>query len=193
MDFQFKDFPLSYRVAQFSVTFTLISPVIVGRFISKPIFPDAIRFLIITLLLTAISLSLLASCYVVVRYPFLSLVEPGDGDFFSQHFPSRGKLIFRILGTGFVFMFAVMIVMFMAGGKGGPGKVWIRLYCISMIPVLLFLILIYKPIAYPTVATYLRATLRIGIPLIPIVFPLILIGSIRCRRLLHQAELQLKE
>jgi hypothetical protein len=193
MDFQFKDFPLSYRVAQFSVTFTLISLVIVGRIISKPILPDPIRFLIIAVLLTAISVSLLASSYVVVRYPFLSLVEPGDGDFFSQHFPSRRKLIFRILGLGFVCMFAVMVVTLISSGKGGPGKVWIMLYCISMIPALLFLIFIYKPIAYPTVATYLRATLGIGIPLIPIMFPLILIGSVRCRRLLHQAELKLKQ
>ena len=53
---------------------------------------------------------------------------------------------------------------------------------------MIFLTFKYDPVTHPTVATYIRSTIGIGVLLFPIFIPALIVGGIRCRRLLEAQE-----
>jgi hypothetical protein len=128
--------------------------------------------------------SLAVSCYVVIRYPYLSLVPTSDKDHFAKHFSLSGTWLYKVLKLLAVAATAVLIVSIIALGVDDLRKVLTLIYGIIMFGFLIFLTFVYDPVSHPTVATFIRATLGIGILLFPIFLPAVLIGSLRCRWLL---------
>ena len=56
---------------------------------------------------------------------------------------------------------------------------------------MLFLLVRYNLIAHPTIATFVRVTIGFGVLLFPVYIPALMIGSMRCERLLAKTEIQL--
>ena len=134
-------------------------------------------------------LSVSMSCYVVIRYPYISLVSTSDEDTFSKQFVSK-RLMFvakLILPIG-LFRFCVLTTTAFFNGDGFQiVRAAVMAYFYIQFVFTLFLCFWYDPVTHPTVATFIRATLGIGLILVPLLLPVLFIGSIRCKHLLDAA------
>ncbi|QDU97381.1 hypothetical protein [Lignipirellula cremea] len=185
MSFEFATFPWSYRASQtlMSVTLLLLASTAFGL-LGK--LPPVGRVVVLAGLGMVIVVSFLLSAYVVVRYPYLSLVGASDGDLFDRQVGSNlGWLtsVLKVLGLLFLVMAVVLIAR---RGFVSPAAVLFFVYALVMIPVLLFLFFWYRPASHPTVATLIRSTFGVGLLLFPLFLPFVIIGSFRCQRLLDE-------
>ncbi|MEL6109405.1 MAG: hypothetical protein AAFU85_25640 [Planctomycetota bacterium] len=186
----FDDLPFSYRLSQRAMAAAAVIAIFGGRAIAAPRRPAAVRWGLAAVIGACALFSLITSCYVVIRYPYLSLVQTADGDIFSKQFTS--KTVARL--TKAVGLTAITIVLMaligIALNKGVTDWVHgIALWYVST----LFLFVVYlcffhDPELHPTVATFVRSTLGLGILLFPVLFPVLMIGSLRCKQLLESQE-----
>jgi hypothetical protein len=138
-----------------------------------------------TLIALIAVVSFAVTTYVLLRYPYLSLVETADKDFFQQQLqsPALIKLFKYVALAGLLVVFSIMLQKIWKGDDHLQ-NVSILAYTICMLLVVTFFIFVYDPITYPTTATFIRCTLGIGILFLPLFVPILIVGGIRCRRLL---------
>lgn len=146
--------------------------------------PQSLKFVALSILGGVVLLCLTISHYVIVRYPYLSLVEPEDGDMFSRHFPSAGSVLYVILkGVGMLIPLSLLIGCWVTGFQNVASKVMFA-YCVLLFLFMVHFTFFYDRLKHPTITTFIRSTLGLGIPLYPFYALTIAIGAWRCRRLL---------
>ena len=184
---QFSEFPLSYRLSQGSIFLALFSTYAILKAIAANLPPPA-RTVIVSLVLSAILFGLVVSSYTIIRYPYLSLVSTDD--YFLKAFPTSSSCLYTTLK-----LTAILTVAMLAFSSCIDGlqvrELPVFFYMLLMLAFLIFLTFVYDPLAHPTISTYIRTTLGIGIIFFPIFLPILLIASWRCRSMLDQAELDL--
>lgn len=187
----FNDLPFSYRLSQRSML-AAIGSLIFARNLAMAQWPVAAKWLLTLLVGAIVIFALITSSYVVIRYPYLSLVKTHDGDVFSAQFTS--KTLARITkSVGLLTLFISIVVLAGIAAVEGiqlPQHVIALSYVLSLFFFVLFLCFWYDPIDNPTISTYIRSTLGLGIILIPFFIPVLIIGGLRCRRLLAQVATQ---
>lgn len=185
---KFKDFPLSYRLSQKAMiaataTLAFSSKLAMGKW------PPFAQVVLATVVGFIVVVALVAASYVVIRYPFLSLVHASDGDVFSQQFKSKSLLrVAKVTALLTVTsLFVSLVFLCLSKANVGPGAICSLVYFTFLLGFTLFLCFFYEADRHPTVATFIRSTLGIGIVLAPLFLPVLAIGSLRCRRLLFSA------
>jgi len=185
-DPEFEDFPISYRLSQRSMLAAIVT-LLFSRRLFAPQWPDAMKWVLAGVIASIVVFALVASCYVVVRYPYLSLVQPSDGDMLSKQFTS--KLLTRVTkAVGLATLSVLLFVLVLASWNNGIASVSEALllaYVAILFCFLVYLCFFYDAELHPTIATFIRSTLGLGIPLFPFFIPVLIVGSIRCRRLLE--------
>jgi hypothetical protein len=189
----FKEFPLSFRIAQRGMLVSLIALFFGRRFIGAK--AGGLGAIFMLCILICLVTSILATGYVVLRYPFLGLVDAVDGDLYHRNITARRStgVLLRMLNCLLIIVLVLACWMLISRGRMTVGQVWFCGYSLVLIPFLLFLGIRYDRIKHPTIATFIRASLGLGIPLYPLFLPVIYLGSRRCRALLEKADLRLEE
>jgi hypothetical protein len=132
------------------------------------------------------------TCWVLVRYPYIGMVDSSDGDLYTKYVDKLGAMIKKLLGLCAVVCLCFALVAPMRDGKiNGMEILWL-LYGGSTLVFLLFILLRFNRFDHPAVATLLRCTLGFGIPLFPLFVPALIVGSLRARRLLDEAQEQIR-
>ena len=187
---KFREFPLSVRIAQRSwitaVTIPLVMLQVIARmkvpWVAQSIFGISGLFALV---------GYVSTCWVLVRYPYIGMVDSSDGDLYSKYVGPLGRVP-KILGTCAVVCLCIALIVLSQKGKlTGIEILWI-LYCGSTLLFLLFILLRFNRLDHPAVATLLRCTLGFGIPLFPLFVPALLVGSQRAKRLLDEAQEQIR-
>ena len=186
---KFREFPLSVRIAQRSwitaVTIPLVMLQVIARmkvpWVAQSIFGISGLFALV---------GYVSTCWVLVRYPYIGMVDSSDGDLYSKYVGPLGRVP-KILGTCAVVCLCIALIALSQKGKlTGIEILWI-LYCGSTLLFLLFILLRFNRLDHPAVATLLRCTLGFGIPLFPLFVPAVLVGAQRAKRLLDEAQEQI--
>jgi hypothetical protein len=178
---KFSEFPASYRYSQLGV-FLSVCSLFFGRQLFRGMIPMDVKRLILSTVGLVVLFSLLLSCYVIIRYPYLSLIEPDDGDLYSRFVRAR-RWMLKFLGVSTSVSLVLLSVMQFLVSKTWS---WWPLYGLTLALFVIFLTFFYRSEYYPTIATFLRATLGAGIFFFPLFIPVLLIGSFRCQRLLNE-------
>ena len=185
----FREFPLSVRIAQRSwitaVTIPLVMLQVIARmkvpWVAQSIFGISGLFALV---------GYVSTCWVLVRYPYIGMVDSSDGDLYSKYVGPLGRVP-KILGTCAVVCLCIALIVLSQKGKlTGIEILWI-LYGGSTLLFLLFILFRFNRFDHPAVATLLRCTLGFGIPLFPLFVPALLVGSQRAKRLLDEAQEQI--
>lgn len=184
MSIEFKDLPPSYRLSQGGIALALALAIFARAAFSQNT-PLVVKIVAGSILGLIVLASLTLSCYVVIRYPYLSLVPTSDEDHFAKHFSLSGTWLYKTLKVLALAATAIMIVAIITGGVDNVGKLITLIYLAIMLGFLIFLSFIYDPVSHPTMATFIRATMGIGVLLFPLFIPALAIGSLRCRWLLE--------
>jgi len=185
----FREFPLSVRIAQRSwvtaVTIPLVMLQVIARmkvpWVAQSIFGISGLFVLV---------GYVSTCWVLVRYPYIGMVDSSDGDLYSKYLGPLGRVP-QILGTCAVVCLCIALIVLSQKGKlTGLEVLWL-LYSGSTLLFLLFILFRFNRFDHPAVATLLRCTLGFGIPLFPLFVPALLVGSQRAKRLLDEAQEQI--
>lgn len=135
---------------------------------------------------------LIATYYVVIRYPYIGLVDAADGDLFSKYIESQKKWVLNLAKGVGIFIAISAIFARLWDGKINGIDLSIALYAASILIFLLFLTFYYDRADHPTVATFLRCSMGLGIFLYPLFIPALIIGSMRVNTLLDEAILKME-
>ncbi len=185
-DPSFDDLPLSYRLSQRAML-AAVATLLFSRSLAMPQWPILARWLFASVIGGIVIFALCISSYVVVRYPYLSLVQTHDGDVYSAQFTS--KVLARIMKTvSLMILFlllAVLVGVTAVKGIANPQQVAALAYVVILFLFVVYLCFGYDPVLNPTIATFIRSTLGLGIVLMPLFIPVLVVGSLRCRRLLE--------
>ena len=186
----FREFPLSVRIAQRSWVTAVAIPLVMLQVIAKMKVPWVAQSIFGISGLFAL-VGYVSTCWVLVRYPYIGMVDSSDGDLYSKYVGPLGRVP-KILGTCAVVCLCIALIALSQKGKlTGIEILWI-LYCGSTLLFLLFILLRFNRLDHPAVATLLRCTLGFGIPLFPLFVPALLVGSQRAKRLLDEAQEQIR-
>jgi len=184
-DITYERLPKSYRLSQ-STMLASVGFLFFARQLPFQFFGPVFQIAIWVIVAGIAALAVATACYVVIRYPYLSLVSTTDDDKYSQQFVSkRLLLVVKIIFPLGILFFCLGTTIALFNGTGNLTVQAITLpyfYCQFIFSI--FLCFWYDPISHPTIATFIRATLGIGLVLAPILIPVLLIGSFRCKRLL---------
>lgn len=183
MDIDFKEFPLSYRLSQKGLAVASVASAIAAR-VARGNLPVPLLLTVVGIIGTIFLVGLVSAAYVVIRYPFLSLVNDEHEDVFSKHFSDRNIVVFRWLMICAMVVVPVCLAAMWMNGRINPLQIGISVYLVILFGFFCFLVFRYSPDSHPTVATFIRATLGLGILLFPLFAPVIWIGSIRCQAML---------
>lgn len=188
MEMQFKDLPLSYRIAQGGIAGCLFAWLTIAKSGFHK-WPENVKWIVVGIVVAIAILSLIVASYVIVRYPYLSLVPAND--FFAANTSQSIKPLGRVLGCLSLFVLTMLFVVcvlsiagVMVGGLKGNQLVVAVIYLPLMIGFVGFLTIFYSLEKYPVIATFIHVTLGIGILFFPLYLPAIFIGSVRCKALL---------
>lgn len=187
---QFREFPLSIRVAQRSWITAVAIPLLLLRVIAKMKIPWVVQGIFGVSGLFAL-IGYVSTCWVLVRYPYIGMVDSSDGDLYSKYVDQLGAFVKKLLGLCAVVCLCFALVAPLRDGKlTGLDILWL-LYGGSTLLFLLFILFRFNRFDHPAVATLLRCTLGFGIPLFPLFVPALLVGSQRAKRLLDEAQEQI--
>jgi len=185
----FREFPLSVRIAQRSWVTAVTIPLVMLQVIARMKVPWVAQSIFGISGLFAL-VGYVSTCWVLVRYPYIGMVDSSDGDLYSKYVGPLGRVP-KILGTCAVVCLCIALIVLSQKGKlTGIEILWI-LYCGSTLLFLLFILLRFNRLDHPAVATLLRCTLGFGIPLFPLFVPAVLVGAQRAKRLLDEAQEQI--
>lgn len=185
----FREFPLSVRIAQRSWVTAVTIPLVMLQVIARMKVPWVAQSIFGISGLFAL-VGYVSTCWVLVRYPYIGMVDSSDGDLYSKYVGPLGRVP-KILGTCAVVCLCIALIALSQKGKlTGIEILWI-LYCGSTLLFLLFILLRFNRLDHPAVATLLRCTLGFGIPLFPLFVPAVLVGAQRAKRLLDEAQEQI--
>lgn len=178
----FADLPFSYRLSQFSMVLALL----VLWLWKKLAMLNVLKWVVIPIVAAVLLFALSTAAYVVIRYPYISLVETRDGDIYSEQINSHGLINFlkivSMIGFGVCFFFSLTTVL-NAVNLTTVQLLWF-VYVGFMFVFCSFMTFFYDPVQHATIATLARSTFGLGLVLFPIFFPIVIIGSFRMRRLL---------
>ena len=182
---RFNDLPLSYRMSQHGMLTAITTVLFSWSFLGKN-WPDLVKLGLIVAVIGFVFFALCLSAYVVLRYPYLSLVDTRDGDVFKRQFKSRFlSRVTKLLGLGVVgLLFFAVVVAGLSDGIKNPGQAVLTIYVSLLFAFLLFLCFRHSDQRYPAVSTFIRSTLGLGIVLAPLFIPILILGNWRCNRLL---------
>jgi hypothetical protein len=184
-DISYQQLPLAYRLSQWSMGGVLLIIVVVRR-LAMPQWPMVAKWSVLSVTGCIFVFALGAASYVVIRYPYLSLIQLRDEDKHSAFFssPTIARLICW-LGLLTLFLFTGMAVG-IAAREGGENPILIiaAIYAVVLFLFVLFLCVRYDPVRHPTIATFIRSTLGVGVLVVPLFIPILIIATLRCRRLL---------
>lgn len=183
---EFKDFPLSYRISQGGIALALVL-LMFSRAALNQNAPMNVRIVVGSILGAIVLFSLLVSYYVIVRYPYLSLVQTSD-DHFTKHFSMSGTWLYSLLKVLSTLVVLVLMISIVLQGVNDMKKTLVLIYLMIMFGFLNFMTFKYNPVDHPTISTFVRATLGVGVLLFPFFIPAIFLGSVRCSQLLDAAE-----
>lgn len=186
MTIPFKEFPACYRFSQSSIGFALVALAVGGTLLRAC--PPALKSGVFVVLGVIVFVALLASHYVIVKYPYISLVETAEPDPFSQHFASSGSVIYLLIKCLGLLAPAMIALGIAVSGFDTPIRTMTFVYCVILVGFMAFFIFLYSPEKHPTVSTFVRSTLGLGIVLYPIFAITIFIGALRCKSLLDSTE-----
>ena len=188
---QFREFPLSIRVAQRSWITAVAIPLLLLRVIAKMKIPWVVQGIFGVSGLFAL-IGYVSTCWVLVRYPYIGMVDSSDGDLYSKYVDQLGAFVKKLLGLCAVVCLVFALFAPLRDGKlTGLEILWL-LYGGSTLLFLLFILFRFNRFDHPAVATLLRCTLGFGIPLFPLFVPALLVGSQRAKRLLDEAQEQIR-
>lgn len=186
----FREFPVSVRIAQRSWVTAVAIPLVLAQIIARMKIPWVVQSIFGISGLFAL-VGYVSTCWVLVRYPYIGMVDSSDGDLYSKYVGPLGRVP-KILGTCAVVCLCIALIVLSQKGKlTGLEILWI-LYCGSTLLFLLFILFRFNRFDHPAVATLLRCTLGFGIPLFPLFVPALLFGSQRAKRLLDEAQEQIR-
>lgn len=186
----FREFPLSVRIAQRSWVTAVAIPLVMLQVIARMKVPWVAQSIFGISGLFAL-VGYVSTCWVLVRYPYIGMVDSSDGDLYSKYVGPIGRVP-KILGTCAVVCLCIALIALSQKGKlTGMEILWL-LYGGSTLVFLLFILLRFNRFDHPAVATLLRCTLGFGIPLFPLFVPALIVGSLRARRLLDEAQEQIR-
>jgi len=188
---QYKQLPRSYRWSQSMMLASVIAIIAARQVLFMPNQQGQALVQITgwSLMFGMSAFAVIVCCYVVLRYPYISLVATSNDDLFTKQWTSSkisalAKLVFP-LG---LLIFCIMCTHAMLVAERLEfARIAATYYCYVQFAFTVFVCFRYNPITHPTVSTYIRATLGIGLLYIPITFPVLIIGSIRCKRILGLA------
>lgn len=186
----FREFPLSFRIAQRSFLFAVLIPIVLRFMIRAKVggIPMAVIAASGLCLLTGI----IATHFVLIRYPYIGMVDPADGDLYAKYVETISLRIRKMLKVVGIAAGALAIAIpFFDGNVKSIELAWL-IYSAVLFMFILFLAFRYDRLEHPAVATFLRCTLGLGIILCPIFLPALIIGSMRAQRILDDAEVQLE-
>jgi hypothetical protein len=135
--------------------------------------------------------SAFATYYAVIRYPYIGLVDAKDGDLFTKYVSTISKPFKWIIQWLGIVLLVVIFVSPAVDLKINLRDLLIMFYAGVVLGFVLFLTFVYDRFLHPTVATFLRCSLGVGIIFVPLFLPAILIGSVRAKSLLDRAETEL--
>lgn len=184
MSLEFKDLPASYRFSQGGIALAMVLLTFSTTAFSQNA-PQIVKTIAGSILGLIVLASLTVSYYVIVRYPYLSLVPTQDDDHFAKHFSLSGSWLYTLLKYLALMTILVLLISLVLNGIDDLKKTLILVYVMIMLGFLTFLTFRYDPIRHPTIATFIRATLGIGVLLFPLFLPAVAIGSMRCSQLLE--------
>lgn len=180
---EFQKYPKSYRFSQ-----TAMGLAFMISFSPLNFFGPRIQFVAGIAIWAIAVVSLCAAYYVIIRYPYLSLVDPADEDVFSKHFSTGSPRIYKVLNFAAIGVVSIVILSLLQNGNNGLPDILKLVYVVLLLGCLLFTAFLYQPNSHPTVSTFLRATVGVGVLFFPIFLPALLVGAIRCRQLLDRTE-----
>jgi glucan phosphoethanolaminetransferase (alkaline phosphatase superfamily) len=186
----FGEFPLSIRLAQRSILVAIAIPIVLRTMLRA-------RFGWLQIAIGAASgicalVGLIATYYAVIRYPYMGLVDASDGDLFSKYVESQKKWVLNLAkGVGIVVAISAIVAR-LWDGQINALDLAIALYAASILVFLVFLAFFYDRADNPTVATFLRCSMGLGIFLYPLFIPALIIGSMRVNVLLDEAILKME-
>ena len=188
---RFREFPLPVRIAQRSWITAVAMPLLLIRVIAKMKIPWVLQSIFGISGLFAL-VGYVSTCWVLVRYPYIGMVDSSGGDLYSKYVDQLGALVKKLLGLCAVVCLCFALFAPLRDGKlNGLEVLWL-LYGGSTLLFLLFILFRFNRFDHPAVATLLRCTLGFGIPLFPLFVPALLIGSQRAKRLLDEAQEQIR-
>src|SRR6056297_504680 len=184
-DPSFDELPFSYRLSQRAML-AAVAALFFSRSLAVPRWPIRARWLLAAVIAGIVAFALSVSAYVVIRYPYLSLVQTRDEDIFSAQFTSKALVkVTKTVGLLTLFLLlAVLVGVTVIAGIVNPWQVVALAYVLILFLFVAYLCFGFDPVANPTLATFIRSTLGIGIVLMPLFIPVLVVGSQRCRRLL---------
>ena len=184
-DIPYDRLPASYRLSQ-STMLASVGVLFFAKHVPFQLLAPALKIAFWGIVSGIAGLAVITACYVVIRYPYISLVSTTSEDIFSQQFVSKrllwvAKVIFPL---GILFGCLGITAAFLNGDGNSKIQVITLPYFYIQFVFSLFLCFRYDPIAHPTIATFIRSTLGIGLTLTPVLLPVLFIGSFRCKQLL---------
>ena len=187
MTMEFKSFPLSYRFCQgCMLTMLVLAASLTSAYVGEG--PAVVKIGVACLFGLFVVASLTVSVYVIIRYPYLSLVRPVDGDLFERQLGPNTHRLVRVLKVFALALSIMVAILIPLNGMATVPATLTFCYSLVMVPFLFFLTYLYSPASYPTIATFIRATFGIGLVFYPLFIPFLAIGAVRCRRILREAQ-----
>lgn len=186
----FREFPLSVRVAQRSWLTALAIPIFSIRILTKIKVAWVVQTILgICGLLVVVGFA--ATCWVIVRYPFIGMVDAADGDLYAKYVEKTPMLLKKFVGLCLAIGLGISLYLPTADGRiTGIEVLWI-VYGALVLFFVLFLLFKYNRFDHPTVATLLRCSMGLGVLFFPLFLPAVIVGSGRAKRLLADAQEQL--
>jgi hypothetical protein len=186
----FGEFPFSIRIAQRSILVAIAIPIALRTMLRA-------RFGWLQIAIGAASgvcalVGMIATYYAVIRYPYMGLVDASDGDLFSKYIESQKKWVLNLAKAVGILVATSAIVARLWDGQINALDLLIAVYAASILIFLIFLAFFYDRADHPTVATFLRCSMGLGIFLYPLFIPALVIGSMRVNTLLDEAILKME-
>ena len=187
-DPRFDELPISYRLSQRAML-AAVATLLFSRSLAIPRWPILAKWSLAAVIGGIVVFALVVSSYVVIRYPYLSLVQTRDGDVFSAQFTSKTLAkITKTVGLLTLFLLlGVLVGVTAVEGIANPWQVAALAYVLILFLFVTHLCFGYDADSNPTIATFIRSTLGLGVVLMPLFIPVLVVGSLRCRRLLDAA------
>jgi hypothetical protein len=190
----FGEFPLSIRIAQRSIVVAILIPIILRAFLrprGKAQMPW-MQFAVGASSGACVLVGFIATYYAVIRYPYMGLVDAADGDLFSKHIESQKKWV-RVAAILICLLIAASGILLPMGDGQVAGWEWLVIFYSSVVfSFVIFLMFYYDRVDHPTIATFLRCSMGLGIFLFPLFVPAIVIGSLRVNTLLDEAIMKME-
>jgi hypothetical protein len=183
----FREFPLSVRIAQRSWLTALAIPILSLRILTKIKVPWVVQTILGIAGLCGV-VGFVATCWVVVRYPFIGMVDAADGDLYANYVEKTSMILKKFVGLCTAIGLGISLYLPLADGRITGIEILWMIYASLVLVFVLFLLLRYNRFDHPTVATLLRSSMGLGILFFPLFLPAVIVGSGRAKRLLGEAQ-----